>query len=118
MSDEFETSLSRKRAALDRLIAQTGAEDSAQLIALRADNEVGWELGHFDLPPKTDVSQQMRDGLLIRARSDAFAAHQLAAMALNSANTANAKFDKILKYHFPTLVFANVVALVLYRLFF
>ncbi|MGX5827163.1 hypothetical protein [Mesorhizobium sp. 43Arga] len=112
----YETSLERKRASLDRLIASSGTTDTASLIFLRADNEVAWELGHFDDPPRKEVMQDMLDGLLIRARRDAFAARELAAMALHSTNTANEKLNRILKYHLPTLVFANIVALALFRL--
>ncbi|QRY69168.1 hypothetical protein JVX98_13180 [Ensifer sp. PDNC004] len=78
VSEEFE----RQKAALERVRASVEDHSLSTDNDLVASNTVAWELGAFrDKRPPID--DEIRDGLLVRARSDALASKLNSAHALD-----------------------------------
>lgn len=71
---EFGKSLDRKRRALEALLADADLSEPGVKNDLIASNETAWELGVFDGDEKPEMDDSRRDGFIVRARRDAYAA--------------------------------------------
>lgn len=102
MSDTpFSRSLDRQQKALDKLLE--GVDSVYAQNDIRAHNETAWEIGAFSdetfakhpLDRDDPLSEETRQGLLVRARRDALAAKLNAATLGDELSRISAKVDHL-----------------------